>query len=102
MYAQKYVCDILAGFTIGLLVLDNGRVPQESLNQLKDYPAAIPYFERFMEVCKVGYIAWVLATIEYIFARGMNTVSFMIAYWKLLSGGMSSTSPWATSLRSIG
>ena len=87
MYGLKYICDLLAGVVMGLLIIDNGRIPPESLEQLKDTPAAIPYLERLMEVSKVGYICWVFATIEYIFARALNTVSFVIAYWKLLSGG---------------
>ena len=87
MYGLKYICDLLAGVVMGLLIIDNGRIPPETLEQVKDTPAAIPYLERFMEAIKVGYICWIFATIEYIFARAVNTFSFVIAYWKLLSGG---------------
>ncbi|KAH8885336.1 hypothetical protein GQ53DRAFT_696245 [Thozetella sp. PMI_491] len=87
MYGQKLVCDVAGGLAMGLLILNNGRVPAETIETLRDSPSLIPYFERFMEVCKVGYIAWAFATIEYVLARAINTYSFGIAYWKLLSGG---------------
>ncbi|KAK3689184.1 hypothetical protein B0T22DRAFT_513361 [Podospora appendiculata] len=86
-YAQKYVCDLLGGLAIGLLIIDDGRVPPGVLETLQQNPGAIPLFERLMEACKIGYIAWILATVEYIFTRAVNTVAFLVAYYKLLAGG---------------
>ncbi|KAK3317409.1 hypothetical protein B0T19DRAFT_469064 [Cercophora scortea] len=86
-YAQKYVCDLLGGLTIGLLIIDEGRVPPNVLETLQSTPAAIPFFERLMEAGKIGYIAWIFGTVDYIFTRAVNTVAFLVAWYKLLAGG---------------
>ncbi|KAK3934706.1 hypothetical protein QBC46DRAFT_426028 [Diplogelasinospora grovesii] len=87
-YAQKYVFDIVAGVAIALMIAEGGRVPQATLDAIRDSPMnLVPWFEGFIAACKVGYVVWVLATIEYIFGRGVNTYSFLVALYRLLAGG---------------
>jgi hypothetical protein len=43
--------------------------------------------EAWLEVVSVGYLVWMLVTVEYVFARGMNTAAWLVACYKLLRGG---------------
>ncbi|KAK3496315.1 hypothetical protein B0T13DRAFT_283692 [Neurospora crassa] len=42
---------------------------------------------RKLEAVKVGYFVWALATLEHMFARSLNTVTFLIAWYKLAFRG---------------
>ena len=82
-YSQRYICDVFGSLFMGILVLNsNGAVAGGSTVA---NPRSIP--EPTMQVVKVGYILWLLSTLDYIFARSINTFSFMSAHWRLLSGG---------------
>ena len=39
------------------------------------------------DVVRVGYLVWLLVTVEYVFARGMHTAAWLVAGYKLLAGG---------------
>jgi hypothetical protein len=43
--------------------------------------------EVWLRVVAVGYLLWVLVTVEYVFARGMNTAAWLVACYRLLVGG---------------
>jgi hypothetical protein len=40
-----------------------------------------------LRVAAVGYLLWILVTVEYVFARGMNTAAWLVACYRLLVGG---------------
>lgn len=41
----------------------------------------------WLQVLAAGYFLWVLLTVEYVFARGMNTAAWLVACYRLLVGG---------------
>jgi hypothetical protein len=84
-YGLKILCDMAAGFAIILFSLRNGALPEEMICDAPISPKR--FYDRFMFVAKIGYLSWILATLEYVFDRSINTIAFLIAYYKLLSGG---------------
>ncbi|KAK3385536.1 hypothetical protein B0H63DRAFT_473095 [Podospora didyma] len=81
-YVQKYICDIIGQAAMTLLINSVSQPPGTVRDRRN-----IAQHERLLEMCKIGYIAWLLATIEYIFTRSVYTFSFLIAYYKLIAGG---------------
>ncbi|KAK0724377.1 hypothetical protein B0H67DRAFT_480443 [Lasiosphaeris hirsuta] len=88
-YAQKWVTDIVTAIAVGLIISNNGNIPAESLASLgpNPDPTVFALVSRMMDAAKIGYMAWIFSSIEYIFARTVNTFAFVAAYYKLLSGG---------------
>ncbi|KAK3348875.1 hypothetical protein B0T25DRAFT_459893 [Lasiosphaeria hispida] len=76
-YAQKGLTDFLASVAFGIIVVNNGNNP----------PSSLAILNALMDAAKIGYIAWMFSSIEYMFSRTVNTVAFLVAYYKLLSGG---------------
>ncbi|KAK3347816.1 hypothetical protein B0H65DRAFT_461478 [Neurospora tetraspora] len=42
---------------------------------------------RKLEAVKVGYLVWALATLEHMFSRSLNTITFLMAWYKLAFRG---------------
>ncbi|KAJ4415258.1 hypothetical protein N0V85_002804 [Neurospora sp. IMI 360204] len=42
---------------------------------------------RKLEAVKVGYLVWALATLEHMFSRSLNTITFLVAWYKLAFRG---------------
>ncbi|KAK4235563.1 hypothetical protein C8A03DRAFT_17712 [Achaetomium macrosporum] len=85
-WGQKVLWDFAGAYLRGRMFLSKGkkagRISKKG-GRNKDKA----YEEMWMDLIKVGYLVWVLAAVEYGFARGMNTVAWCTALYKLLAGG---------------
>jgi hypothetical protein len=100
MAAQKWVTDMFGAVTIRILGLDaessenwgsaQSRAPSPPLgpgpdgNPIVTISAPVNLPKPLMDVARVGYLVWTLASAEYMFARSANTAAFLIAYTKLV------------------
>lgn len=82
-YAQKRVCDILGRFLMDALLVNSGVVTAK----VSGLPDRRHVPERTLQAFKVCYVLWALAALDFIFARSVNTFSFVTAFQQLLSGG---------------
>ncbi|KXX82453.1 hypothetical protein MMYC01_201657 [Madurella mycetomatis] len=99
MYVQGWVYRAVGTWLIAVVTGEGAqRVPRAMLNAAaNDDPstrgtgrpaaAVLVWLERFMAAVKVLYIAWMLGSVEYIISRWLNTVAWLMAYYKLLAGG---------------
>ncbi|KAK4112424.1 hypothetical protein N656DRAFT_779282 [Canariomyces notabilis] len=105
-YAQKWLFDVAGAILAAVVALAGEaalsnppqRIPGFMLEASRSQyhsnggtgslpESVVLWMERVTAAGKVGYLVWVLSTAEYIFGRGVNTVSWVIAYYKLLAGG---------------
>ncbi|KAK3377304.1 hypothetical protein B0T24DRAFT_238086 [Lasiosphaeria ovina] len=111
-YAQKYACDVLGGVAMTLLLAadgeDDGRVSHRHRGYDYSYSYSYSYNHyspprpsstrsnnnnnntwrsRLAGASKVGYLCWVLVTLDYMFARAVSTFAFLAAYYRLVVAG---------------
>ncbi|KAL0468326.1 hypothetical protein QR685DRAFT_599001 [Neurospora intermedia] len=94
-FVQKLVWDVGGGMAVAALTtvdidpsfdpsssqaIGNGGMSTLNLKQRK-------WKTRKLEAVKIGYLVWALATLEHMFARSLNTVTFLIAWYKLAFRG---------------
>lgn len=87
LFLQRRLVDAIASWTAGILLRNNGGIPQSTLDKFRASPkAVIISLEGLMHLCKIGVGVYVLMTLDYIFCRITHAVSCIIALYKLATG----------------
>lgn len=85
---QRWLTDALALWTTSILISNLGRVPQTTRDRVRTSPRAVVVtLEGLMHLCKISVGVYVLMTLDYVFCRSIHTVSCVIAFCKLATGG---------------
>ncbi|EGO55324.1 hypothetical protein NEUTE1DRAFT_123766 [Neurospora tetrasperma FGSC 2508] len=111
-FVQKLVWDVAGGMAIATLTVDGVTDPSDTSQAIGGTMSTLhlvsdddsdsdseennkkmkrneqkKWRTRKLEAVKIGYLVWALATLEHMFSRSLNTVTFLIAWYKLAFRG---------------